>query len=716
MKRILLTITACFAWLLFSNHKADEGMFPLSELKNLDLKKAGLRMDPLALYNPNGISQIDAIVRVGGCTGSFVSNDGLIVTNHHCAFGFVAAISDTINNYINTGFLAKDRAAEVEAKGLVCKITASYADVSTDVLMGTQSTADPVERLRIIAANIKVITEKENKANPGLQCEVSEMFTGKTYVLFRYQLLKDVRLVYVPARSIGEYGGEKDNWVWPRHSGDFAFLRAYVAPDGTPAGFNKNNIPYQPKKFLKVNVKGINENDFVFILGYPGRTFRNQPAAFYEYHESYMLKYISDLYDWQIAKMEALSEGNETLKIKYAGKIKQLANVTKNYKGKLQGFRRVGLTQKKKTEEAEMNAFIQANKDLKSQYGSVVTDINKLYAPIISEAPRNLFFDFIYNVSPTLQMGAAIDNYKSAFLEIKSKQEQAAFLSKQIPNLKNLYNKLAGNMDVAFEKEAIHKLIEDASQLSGSNKVKAIEDFVKKFPSSEARAKEINSWFAKTKINDGKFMLNLLADSSKAVFSLKDPFLAFANPLNKEINEADAIDKIREGSLNGLLGRYADAKNAFKQKQFIPDANATLRFTYGFVRGYNPNDGEYNAPFTTLRGVIEKEDNKDYELLSVIKELYAAKDIGPYMHPGLNDLPINFLYNLDTTGGNSGSPVMDADGNLVGVNFDRAYTATINDYAWNEAYSRSVAVDIRYVLWVLKKVAKADHVLSEMGI
>ena len=252
MKTVFFSIIflVCSAFLL-----PEEGMFPLGEIQKIDLSKSGLNLSAKDIYNPNGVSLIDALVRVGGCTGSFISKEGLIITNHHCAFGFVAAISDTNNNYIGKGFLAKDKNGEAQAKGLVCKITASYQDVSSDVLMGTQSTSEPLERLRIIATNIKIITERENKANPSLQCEVSEMFTGKTYVLFRYQLLKDVRLVYVPARSIGEYGGEKDNWVWPRHSGDFAFLRAYVAPDGSPAEFSLNNVPYKPKKFLKIKKK-----------------------------------------------------------------------------------------------------------------------------------------------------------------------------------------------------------------------------------------------------------------------------------------------------------------------------------------------------------------------------------------------------------------------------------------------------------------------------
>lgn len=716
MKKIFLTFIFTSIVLVFSSHKADEGMFPMSEVKNIDLKKAGLRMEPIDLYNPNGVSLVDAIVRVGGCTGSFVSSDGLMVTNHHCAFGFVAAMSTVQNNYIKNGFLAKDKAAEAQAKGLVCKITASYADVSDQVLMGTQSTNEPVQRLQIIATNIKRITEEENKKNPGLQCEVSEMFTGKTYVLFRYQLLKDVRIVYVPARSIGEYGGEKDNWVWPRHSGDFAFLRAYVAPDGSAAEYSPNNVPFKPKKFLKINSKGINENDFVFILGYPGRTFRNQPASFYKYHENYMLKYVSDLFDWQINKMEEMGKNSDSLQIKYAGKIKSLANTTKNYKGKLQGFRRVGLTQKKFEEEKRMQAYLESDPNLNKQFGKVLPEINKLYDDIINNAPRNLFFDYVYNVAPTLQMAAAIDNYALAYREAGSKTEKQNFLSVQVPKLKVLFQKLYGQMDPEFEIAGLLKMFEDAHQNDGNNKVSAIENFYKENPTAEAREKAIRSWYKKTKLSDKDFMLKLLADSSVAFTKLKDGMLQIGHDINLEMNYYDQIDRKREGQLNALLGRYADAKSAYQQKQFIPDANGTLRFTYGFIRGYYPNDGEYNKPFTTLTGVIEKEDKVDYELLDAIKELYAAKDYGAFLHPGLNDLPVNFLYNLDTTGGNSGSPVMDADGSLVGVNFDRAYTATINDYAWNEAYSRSVAVDIRYVLWTVQKVAKADYLLQEMNI
>ena len=717
MKKIILTVCTLVSVFILSsntNKKNDEGMFPLSDLKNIDLQKAGLKISTPELYNPNGKSLIDAIVRVGGCTGSFISNEGLIITNHHCAFGFVQAISTTKNNYIKQGFLAKSRSEEVQAKGLVCKITESYTDVSDKVLDGTKTITDGVERLKIISSNIRSITQTENKQYPDLQCEISEMFTGRTYVLFRYKLLKDVRLVYVPARSIGEYGGELDNWVWPRHSGDFSFLRAYVAPDGSAAEYSDKNIPYKPKTFLKVNPKGVKENDFVFILGYPGRTFRHQPAAFYEYHEKYMLKYISDIYDWQISKMEEMGKGNDSLQIKYSARIKSLANVTKNYKGKLQGFRRAGLTQLKYADEKQLSDFVNSNSQMKQQYGTVIPRINVLYGEVMKFAPRNLWYDQIYNVAPIFQTAAMIDNYGKAYHELKSDDEKKSFKEKQLPRIKANFYRLINQYDLTFEKAAFKKMILDAQKFNKDNEVKFVTTFMKDVKNDIALDKKIDALYERSKVKNMNDIGKLIDNDLEKLFKLKDPLITFASQLNTEVNFFDDEDKKRDSEINLLMAKYVDMKSAWKEKQFIPDANGTLRFTYGSIKGYSPNDAEYQKPITTLTGVIQKEDGKDYELLDIIKELYAAKDFGEYIHPDLNDLPVNILYDLDTTGGNSGSPVMNAYGELIGVNFDRAYTATINDYAWNETYSRSVAVDIRYVLWIVQKVAKAQNIIDEL--
>jgi hypothetical protein len=715
MKKFVAFVLIAATWLItlsHSNRKHDEGMFLLSDLRNIDLKKIGLNISPEELYNPNGVSLIDAIVRVGGCTGSFLSDDGLIITNHHCAFGFVQQISNAQNNYIKDGFLAMNREQEVQAKGLVCRITASYQDVSQNVLAGTETIIDATTRAQIVAKNIRTLTEIENQKNPGLQCEISEMFTGRTYVLFRYKLLKDVRLVYVPARSIGEFGGELDNWVWPRHSGDFAFLRAYVGPDGSSAEYSAENVPYKPAKFLRVNQQGVKENDFVFILGYPGRTFRHQPAKFFEYHETFFLKYISELYDWQINTMQELSKGNEDLAIRYAAREKSLANVTKNYKGKLQGFRRTGLTKQKKEDEKMLQAFIESDATLKAKYGNVIPRINELYDVAIKYAQRNLWYDYIYAVSPTLQTAAMLDNYADAYTSLKTNEERNTFMDKQLPRLKQGMARYKSSYDLNFEKRAVKKMLADALAHNANNRIKTVDKF---FKSQQDIDKYVDNLFAKSILaNPTKTMLAFEKDPAKFV-QTKDVMITFASELNDEINPADEDDRKRDSEISLLMAKYVDAKSEWKKAQFIPDANGTLRFTYGYVKGYTPNDGEYNKPFTTLTGMIEKEGG-EYELLDMIKQLYEAREYGSFIHPDLDDLPVNILYNLDTTGGNSGSPVMDKNGDLIAVNFDRAFTATINDYAWNESYSRSIAVDIRFVLWVTKNVANANYLLEEMGV
>jgi len=713
MKKIILLFCSFSLYILLGSHtnkKTDEGMFLLNDIRKMDLKQIGLNIPAEQVFNPGGTSLTDAIVRVGGCTGSFVSDEGLIVTNHHCAFGYVQAISTTKHNYIRDGYLAESKAQEAPAKGLVCKITASYEDVSDKVLQGTKE-VEPSRRLQMIRENMKKVTEAENKLNPDLQCEISEMFTGRTYMLFRYKLLKDVRLVYVPARSIGEYGGEVDNWVWPRHSGDFAFLRAYVAPDGSVAEYNEKNVPYHPKKFLKVNPKGVKENDFVFILGYPGRTFRHQPAAFYEYHEKYMLQYISNLFDWEIAKMEEMGKGNDSISIKYAGRIKSLANTTKNYKGKLQGFRRTGLTAQKYRDEKSMQDFVDASPELKSKYGNVIPQINQLYSGILKNGPRNLWYSQIFGICPSIGFASALAAIREQYNSAKPEDKVA---DKFIQRIRTALSKFETNYDPAFEPAAFEKMLQDAGKFDADNKVQFASLIAK-----EAGKIRYTDWYAKllnkSKLTSFKEMEKMYEKDPMKLLTFKDPLIDLIQKLNEEVSSDDEMEQAREAQLNRLMSDYADMKSNWKGKQFVPDANSTLRFTYGHIKGYWPNDADYNAPFTTLKGVLEKEDGKDFVLMDVIRQLYAAKDFGPYMHPDLNDLPVNILYDLDTTGGNSGSPVLNANGELIGVNFDRAYTATINDYAWNESYSRSVAVDIRYVLWIVSKVAKADHIIKELG-
>jgi hypothetical protein len=696
----------------------DEGMFPLSEIRKLDLKKAGLKIDQSEIYNPDGVSLIDALVNVGGCTGSFISDEGLIITNHHCAFSAVQQASTPEKDYLTNGFVAHERQQEIEAKGLTCRITDSYDDVSERVLGATANVTDPASRLRVIQEQMKNIAAEAEKQDPTITAEVSEMFIGKTYVLFRYKTIKDVRLVYVPQRSIGEFGGETDNWVWPRHTGDFSFMRAYVAPDGSPASFSKNNVPYKPKKFLKVNPNGVQEDDFVFILGYPGRTFRNRPAQFIEQQQDYLLPYVSNLYDFQNRVMEEAGKKNKQTELKLATRIKRNANVLKNYRGKLKGLNGLNLVEQKKQEDAALADYINGNTELKEKYGNLMTDIDQLYKTIFSDVYRDMWMSSIYSSTSLLNIARTVNGFKQVLNAMPSSQ-RTSYFNEHSAELKARLNAIYSSFDPDADRIILSRMVSDAARLPKNQRVTAVDKQVMKgFSNQEQTDKFVSNLLQYSKLKDQSYVMETLLRSPASLSSYNDPLLTFETEINSQIAALKPEKDRREGLLNKLMGDYVAVKESFQKKDFIPDANSTLRLTYGYVRGYSPADASYMKPFTSIKGILEKgtAENPDFVYPKEIKKLWQAKDFGPFINKGMNDVPVAFLYNLDTTGGNSGSPVMNAQGELIGVNFDRAYEATINDYAWNESYSRSIGVDIRYVLWVASKIDKADFLLKEMGV
>ena len=696
----------------------EEGMFPLSEISKLDLKKAGLKIDQKDIYNPDGVSLIDALVNVGGCTGSFISGDGLIITNHHCAFGAVQQASTPEKDYLTNGFVARQREQEIEAKGLTCRITDSYEDVSAKVLGAVANEADPVSRIKIINQQMESIAQEAEKQDPSIKAEVSEMFIGKSYVLFRYKTIQDVRLVYIPQRSIGEFGGETDNWVWPRHTGDYSFMRAYVAPDGSPAKYSKDNVPYKPKKFLRVNPKGVNEEDFVFILGYPGRTFRHRPAQFIQYQEDFLLPYVSELYDFQNKVMEEAGKNNKALELKLATRIKRNANVLKNYRGKLKGLNSLQLVEQKKKEDAALAQFINSNPEAKQKYGTLMQDIDKLYALIFSDASQDMWLSQIYNSTSLLNIARQINNFKEA-LAAQPAAKRTEFYNANIGRLEQIVKNVYNSYDLNTDRTILNRMITDASALPQNQRLKAVDKQLSKgFDKKEQANKFVESTLQYTKLKDANYTINTLLKSQKALTDYNDPLLNFEKEIAAEAAQLKPEKDRRNGLLNKLMGDYVAVKEKFLKKDFVPDANSTLRLTYGYVRGYSPADASYMKPFTSIRGIIEKgaTNNPEYAYPPQIKDLWLAKDFGIFAKKDMNDVPVGLLYDMDTTGGNSGSPIMDANGELIGVNFDRAYEATINDYAWNPAYSRSIGVDIRFVLWAASKIDKADFLLKEMGI
>ena len=716
MKRIVAGLW--LFWLAFPAlapaRAADEGMFPISEIMKLNLRSKGLLIDPAEIFATNK-SLIFAIVSVGA-TGSFVSAEGLFVTNHHVAFGAVQAASTTDNDYLRNGFLARTRAEEIQAKGMTARITESFQDVSAEVLSAVKPEMDYAARTKAIERRTKEIVARTEKEKLGKRAEVAEMFTGKTYILFIYTYLKDIRLVYVPPRSIGEFGGEEDNWMWPRHTGDFSFLRAYVAPDGSPADYSAQNVPFKPKRFLRVAARGVNEGDFVFLLGYPGRTFRHSTAGYLAFEEEVRMPYVADWYAWQIDLMEKMGAEDRGVALLHAARIKGLANTMKNFRGKLKGMKKLGLVERRREEEKTLQGFIAADEKRQSQNGTILNDIAAVYDEMGVAFDYETVLDYLRGSANLV--GFAFTAYEAALERRKPDLErEPAYMDRNFPQTKQRLLLSLRNYYEPTDKTIFKELLLRASRLKGPNRIKAVDGLFQGDFGEPVIDAYLNKSYGASRMNDVKFVEELLEKTPEQMAAVQDPFLDLARALYPAVLEVREKQKARRGALDPLYARLSDVKELYLGISFIPDANNTLRLTYGRIKGYSPADAVYYGPFTTLRGVLQKTTGREpFDTPATLFDLSKARDFGAFEHPQLHDVPVCILYDADTTGGNSGSPVINARGELVGVNFDRTYEATINDYAWSEEYSRSIAVDIRYVLWVTQKFAGAGFLLKEMGL
>ena len=514
-----LLIVISFA---FIPSRPDEGMFPLSDIKSINLNEKGLKISVDEVYNPDGVSLVDALVKIGGCTGSFVSNDGLIITNHHCVYGIVSDVSTVENNYLENGFLAESREKELPAKGLTCRITDSYEDVSAEVLDAANTAEDISQRTTAITKKIKEIVEREEKKDTTITAVVSEMFVGEQYVLFRYKSINDVRLVYVPPRSIGEFGGESDNWIWPRHNGDFSFVRAYVAPNGSSAEYSEENVPYQPKKFLEVNPNGVNEEDFVFILGYPGRTFKHQPSQFLMMQEKYQLPYVQDIFSWLINLYEKRGENDPEFALSIVGEIQGLANTEKNYRGKMQGLERLKLIQKKQEEEKQLQQFIDSDPSLKEKYGNVLSEIDEVYKDAFATGRRNLVLNMLSRNVDYYRLAEIFIDYKKEMLKPEA-ERKALYKEDKRDDLYNTITNLYNDFMPDLDPQILYKIINDAASFG---ECKDLEPF-KNFSIEENKQEFIADLYEDTFINDSKEFFELLEDEDETLEDVDDPYINF---------------------------------------------------------------------------------------------------------------------------------------------------------------------------------------------
>ncbi len=703
MKQVYQLITfALLSLFATSQVHSDEGMYPISEIARLNLSQKGLQLTALELFNPNETCLIDGICRVNGCTGSFVSPEGLIITNHHCAYRAIQSASSTQNDYLKDGFQAKTRETEIPAAGYTVRVTESFSDVSKQVLSVVNADMSFVDRSKAISRERKVIEKRAEKENPGMRAEVAEMFTGKTYVLFLYTYIKDVRLVFAPPSSIGNFGGDVDNWEWPRHTGDFSFMRAYVAPDGSTADYSTDNVPYKPKRFIQVAPQGANEGDYVMLLGYPGRTARHKTSSFLSFEQDVRLPYIVDLYGRQIATMEKAGEDDRAVALKLLSRIKSLANTEKRSRGQLKGLTRKQIVAKRSAEEQKLQAYIDADPVRKAKYGQLLDNLDSVYKTLSETAVEEANFQNLRNTSQLLRMAFTI--YDSAHERQKPDLErESAYMDRNFSQTVSRLMMIQKDLNLAVDETLLAQLIDQMK--NDEMEVPALDGLV------------LKDLYNRTKLKDPTFLQACLNQNTEELKTNSDPFIQLIVKLYPQYLELRESGKARDGQLGLYYGELITLKQQFLDTDFVPDANGTLRLTFGTVRGYSPEDAVYKSPATTLSGVVAKTTGvAPFITPEKVLDMSAKRDFGPYMHPKLKDIPIAILYDTDTTGGNSGSPILNGKGELVGVNFDRAFEATINDFAWNTEYSRSIGVDIRYVLWITDKVYGAKHLIKEMGL
>jgi len=719
--RLIVTTLAISAIVLFAAFATppDEGMWLLTQLEKLPFErmgKLGLELKREQIYNPNGTSIKDAIVQLPGGTGSFVSADGLIITNHHIAFGAIQSVSSVQDDYLKNGVNARTHPEEISVPSYTARIVASVKDVTTEILSAVSDTMAPENRARALQAKISEV-QKAAKGKGDLDWSVSETYNGVKYFLYSYEVLRDVRLVYAPPSSIGNYGGEVDNWTWPRHTGDFGFMRAYVGPDGKPAKYAKENVPYKPKAFLPISSKPLEEHSFAMVMGFPGRTFRYRTSPEIRLAREETLPLTIDLYKARMDIMEEAGRNDRAIEIKYASAWRRLANAYKNYQGTLEGMKRSNLLGLRLEKERMFTERLLASPELAKQYGGTLTEIAEAYEKFKGFNKKQIVLGQVYGSSDVLGIALRFRSFANGFAKDSSTGEMRPAAS----SVQEMKEYLAGafkDVDLGVDKAQFAAMLLKAAELPADQRLRTVEELVgnRTGQAREKAVKEhIDDLYEGTSFATPQGCASMLTRSAEDI--LDDDMLKFAKQLDAD--NAPLIPKVAafNASIARLRARLLEATMTSGWADYYPDANRTLRITYGEIKSYIPRNAVRYNFLTTLTGLMEKETGEDPFIVPPgLRELWAKKDFGPYADPKLGDVPVGFLANLDITGGNSGSPVINGKGDLIGVAFDGNWEAVVGDYIFQEPLNRSINVDSRYVLFLLDKFSHADNLLKELVI
>ena len=701
MKKLIITAIALFAAM---TSWADEGMWlpSLISQRIADMQAKGFHLSAEDIYNVNEASLKDAVVLFGrGCTGELVSPEGLLLTNHHCGYGQIQKHSSVEHDYLRDGFWAMTRNEELPNEGLTVKFLERMEDVTDIILKGYEPKMSEQERKDIVKKNSNALIKEVTKDGKGLKAIVEALYYGNQYFLFVYREYSDVRLVGAPPSSVGKFGGDTDNWMWPRHTGDFSIFRIYADKDNNPAEYSPENVPYKPKKYFHVSAKGVQEGDFTFIYGFPGKT--------QEYIHSEAVRYIEKIGDphkialrtIRLDIMNKHQSQSQKVRIQYSSKHASVANAWKKWQGEVKGLIKNNIIEVKKNYEKGFDRWA-AN----GEFDGVIGRLDSLYKEL---EPYAFAYDYYNETVRTIEVSNFAVSIERLFDEDGFDSEKAEQLAKAF--FKDYYMPIDKECFVAMMTEFDKNVPEEF-------KPEYFKKQMRKFKGAEKWADYI---FSKTLFTDAEKVASLTAKDMKKVE--KDPATVFynefvkwyvtdLNPHTKRLNT-----EIELAYRNYMRGQLVYSRTQRVAKDFYPDANLTLRVAYGHVKGYSPADAIYYTPSSTIKGIMEKDNPAifDYNIPQRLRDLYAAKDYGPWTDAN-GEVPVCFIATNHTTGGNSGSPVINADGELIGLNFDRVWEGTMSDIIYDPEICRNITLDIRYVLFTIDKLAGAGHLIEEMTI
>lgn len=691
--------------------RPDEGQWLPTQVREMDwdaLQKRGMVMTKDEFWHPEKGGVLSATVQINGCTASFVSADGLLVTNHHCGFGAVTELSSAEHNYLENGFAAASRDKELPAPGMVASVLKRIEDVTAIVHEAQAKAKDDLDRFVVTQRTIgRLVAEGEAK-EANTKCSVASFLEGKEYHLYYRTQITDVRLVYAPPRSIGEFGGETDNWEWPRHTGDFTFFRAYVAPDGKVREHHADNVPFKPEHSLKVAKNGVQSGDLALILGYPGRTQRYKSSRAVALQEGYVFPRRLDVLTAVIGVLTEAGKASVEKSLQVADDIKSLANVQKNSSGMIFGLRRNAVVARKLREEAEFTAWLAADAERGKAHGNVLAELLAADEEEAATIERDTMIWFLAMLDEQLPLMTVL---------VEACAASAASPEGKLPA--RLQEVLGSDMltaDFATIQQPVLRIL--AAEFAAMSKAQRLAGTLGLIAADTdgLDVKALDALFANTKMLEPKARQELFAAGKDALGKSEDPMIVLARGLAKERAAWQLRQRQRAGRALDVGRRWIAAQEAFRGKSFYPDANSTLRVSIAEVAGYSPREAVTYAPHTTVAGILQKETGKEpFASPKALLEAAKTRDQSKFFDQKLGDVPVCFLTNGDTTGGNSGSPVINGKGELIGLNFDRVFENVAGDFGWNPERSRNVVCDVRYVLWVVESVLPSPNLLQELG-